>query len=203
MDDEKWMKMYRILNSNLEGVEGVLEEAIETLKEKSFNRRIAFDLLLRVAEEKPDVLLDKVESLKDLIGEGFESVYASMVLGKLSLRHPNVVDNETLSRIFDLLSYEEVRGYVLLALSDIALSNPDLLSNRISKLVELIRDRNWVVRWNTAKVFLNLIESDIKYLEPCVDLIEEIAENERLKPSVRVVAHVILNSFRENVRSNP
>lgn len=201
MDDEKWMKIYRVLNSNLEGVERVLDDAIETLSEKNFNRRIAFDLLLKVAEEKPSILLDRVESLKNLIGKGFESVYASIILGKLSLTHPNVVDNETLSRMFDLLGNDEMKGYVLLALSDIAISNPDLLSNRIPKLIEFVKDRSWEVRWNTAKIFLNLIESNIKYLEPYIDLIEEIAGNEKLKPSVRVVAQVILDAFN-NAQSN-
>ncbi len=197
MDDDKWMKIYRVLNSNLENVEEILDEALETLKEKSFSRRIAFDLLLRVAEEKPEILLKYTEKLKKLIGEGFESVYASIVLGKLSLKYPSVVDDAMVSKIFDLMNKNEMKCYLLIALSDIALSNPKLISNYILNLIELIMDRSWEVRWNTAKVFLNLIESDLSSVKSYIEKIEEIAKNERLKPSVRVVAQVILNGFKE------
>ncbi len=203
MDDEKWMRIYEVLNSNLKGVEDVLDEAIETLKEKSFNRRIAFDLLLKVAEEKPEILLRYTDKLKKLIGGGFESVYVSMVLGRLSLRYPRVVDEETVSKIFDLLNRDEMKCYILLALSDIAISNPKLLSNHIQDLINLIKDRSWEVRWNTARVFVNLIESDLSLVKSCIDRIEGIAKNERFKPSVRVVAQVILNEFKKFNREQP
>ncbi|WP_457550114.1 hypothetical protein [Archaeoglobus sp.] len=195
-DDEKWHALYKMQNVDFDRLKPYIPKIIEVMKEKKLTRRIAFDLLLKISQEKPEVLLDYVEDFKNLISKGFESVYASIILGKLSLSYPDVVDSETVSRIADLLERDDMKSYVLLALSDIAFSKPKVISSLIPKLIELIRDKNWEVRWNTAKVFLNMISSDSRLVKPYLDDIRKIAENEKLKPSVRVVAYVILNEFK-------
>ncbi|ADB58516.1 HEAT repeat domain-containing protein [Archaeoglobus profundus] len=199
-DDEKWLALYKMQNIDFESLKPYIPKVIEILKEKKLTRRIAFDLLLKISQEKPEVLLDYVEDFKNLVGNDFESVYASIILGKLSLRYPEVVDSETVSRIANLLESDDMKSYALLALSDIAISKPNALSSLIPKLIELIKDRNWEVRWNAAKVFLNMISNDSRIVEPYLDDIRKVAENEKLKPSIRVVAHVILNEF-ETFRS--
>jgi len=195
-DDEKWLALYKMQNVDFDRLKPYIPKIIEILKEKKLTRRIAFDLLLKICQEKPEVLLDYIDDFKNLICEGFESVYASLIIGKLSLRYPDVVDSETVSRIADLLESDAMKSYALLALSDIAISKPKALSNLIPKLIDLIMDKNWEVRWNTAKVFVNMISSDSSLVEPYLDEVRKIAENEKLKPSVRVVAYVILNEFR-------
>ena len=194
-DDEKWLALYKMQNVDFDKLKPHIPKVINIMKEKKLTRRIAFDLLLKISQEKPEVLLDYVEDFKNLVGNGFESVYASLIIGKLSLSYPEVIDYETVSRIADLLESDDMKSYALLALSDIAISKPNVLSSLIPKLVELIKDRNWEVRWNTAKVFLNMISSDSNLVKPYLDDIRKIAENEKLKPSVRVVAYVILNEF--------
>ena len=194
-DDEKWLALYKMQNVDFDKLKPHIPKVINIMKEKKLTRRIAFDLLLKISQEKPEVLLDYVESFKNLVGNGFESVYASLIIGKLSLSYPEVIDHETVSRIADLLESDDMKSYALLALSDIAISKPNVLSSLIPKLVELIKDRNWEVRWNTAKVFLNMISSDSSLVKPYLDDIRKIAENEKLKPSIRVVAYVILNEF--------
>jgi|GEM_PF-1975754 HEAT repeat protein len=194
-DDEKWLALYKMQNVDFDKLKPHIPKVINIMKEKKLTRRIAFDLLLKISQEKPEVLLDYVEDFKNLVGNGFESVYASLIIGKLSLSYPEVIDHETVSRIADLLESDDMKSYALLALSDIAISKPNVLSSLIPKLVELIKDRNWEVRWNTAKVFLNMISSDSNLVKPYLDDIRKIAENEKLKPSIRVVAYVILNEF--------
>ena len=194
-DDEKWLALYKMQNVDFDKLKPHIPKVINIMKEKKLTRRIAFDLLLKISQEKPEVLLDYVENFKNLVGNGFESVYASLIIGKLSLSYPEVIDYETVSRIADLLESDDLKSYALLALSDIAISKPNVLSSLIPKLVELIKDRNWEVRWNTAKVFLNMISSDSNLVKPYLDDIRKIAENEKLKPSIRVVAYVILNEF--------
>ena len=194
-DDEKWLALYKMQNVDFDKLKPHIPKVINIMKEKKLTRRIAFDLLLKISQEKPEVLLDYVEDFKNLVGNGFESVYASLIIGKLSLSYPEVIDYETVSRIADLLESDDMKSYALLALSDIAISKPNVLSSLIPKLVELIKDRNWEVRWNTAKVFLNMISSDSNLVKPYLDDIRKIAENEKLKPSIRVVAYVILNEF--------
>ena len=194
-DDEKWLALYKMQNVDFDKLKPHIPKVINIMKEKKLTRRIAFDLLLKISQEKPEVLLDYVEDFKNLVGNGFESVYASLIIGKLSLSYPEVIDHETVSRIADLLESDDMKSYALLALSDIAISKPNVLSSLIPKLVELIKDRNLEVRWNTAKVFLNMISSDSNLVKPYLDDIRKIADNEKLKPSIRVVAYVILNEF--------
>jgi len=195
--DDRWLEIQRLREIDFNLIKPHIPRLIEILKEKSIVRRIAFDILLEISERNPEVLLDYVEDLKGLFGCGYESVYSSLLLSNLALRYPDVVDREIVENIFGMLEFEEFRRYAMLSLSKICIVKPEELTNYIPRLIELIKDGDFHVRWNSAKILLNLLSKNPEY----IDEIVKIAENRNLKPSVRVVAYVIVGFFR--AQSNP
>lgn len=198
-DDEKWKAIYMLKNSDFEEIKPYIPKVIDILKENKFARRIAFDLLLKVCKEKPEMLLDYVDRIKGLIGKGYESVYASLILSDLVQSYSDVVDEETVEKIVEALEFKEQREYILLSLSNICLVRPDLLKDKIPKLIELIKEGEGSVRWYSARVLINMISKKPEFLVEYREEIERIARDSKLKPSIRVVAMVVLNELLINL----
>ncbi len=196
-DDERWLALYKMLNVDFNLIKSHIPKIIEILREKKLVRRIAFDLLLKISEEKPEILLDYVENLKKLIGTKYESVYASLILSNLALRYPDVIDDETIERIVGMLEHKGLKEHALSSLSKICLVKPEALADHIPRLIDLIMDKEFEVRWNSAKVLLNILSKKPELVIDYVEDIRKIAENVNLKPSIRVVAYVILNELNK------
>ncbi len=192
-DDERWLALYKMKNVDLNLIKPLIPKVIEILKEKKIVRRMAFDLLLKISEEKPEILLDHVEDLKRILGKGFESVYSSILLVNVAKVYPDIVDDETVEKMFEMVRCKEIRAHVLSALSELCSVKPEALIDYIPNLIDLIKDREFEVRWNAAKILLNkALRMSVK---DYIDEIRIIAKDKNLKPSVRVVAYLILDEL--------